>query len=612
MDQPSLAVNPVDNLPPRSFAAVTRGPPRVELQSDPQRATKKHFDDSHHSSILGTYSQFKGKPGIRFSDAETALLVQPLKFSLVGKFSHGIPSFKALTFRFTKLGLKGNFKIGVINPKHVLITLSNEEDYSRIWLRGVWIFDGFPMRVFKWSPDFNPSSECSIAPVWIRFPELPCHLFNKQALFSIANIIGTPLLIDESTADLSRPSLARVCVELDLLKDRPDEIFLGIGDKTIVQKIIFENCPEFCSFCCHLGHSAASCFLRDPSKKPADPESAANIQQKQQVDLRQIIDRKRGKTSAIPQLHPKINVVNGNDDKVEKAADPGIEKESSVAAKYPQLASASSPMKKVEQNRFQGVDSVHISADKTGQEDTASSRRKLVSNSDSDDCVQFKSNSSRKKFNVVLSDELNSSNFSQHSSSFSSPQHSPSSQVEKSPEFGAAHSEERKKTDSAIVKNSEQAEPHEADLNHDSEQQEDFEDADFICKHKRAQSLDTTDQILLNESIIQLFQLPSDQEDSFNSQTSKKYSDDKKATEEAEHTETESSNKDHSAGNQAHDLQLIVSQHEAQVSPSTMSNPRPVTIPSKSNIKNGRNKTATPQLLKRVTRASAQSLHSKS
>ncbi|KAL0297837.1 UNVERIFIED_CONTAM: hypothetical protein Scaly_3081700 [Sesamum calycinum] len=115
---------------------------------------------------IGSDSSYKGEPGIIYSPEETAELAARLKFALV-------------------------------------------EDFSRIWLRGEWIFDSFHMRVFKWTPDFNPQIESPIAPVWIRLPALPVHLFEKNALFTIATKIGKPLRMDEPTADLSRPDLAR-------------------------------------------------------------------------------------------------------------------------------------------------------------------------------------------------------------------------------------------------------------------------------------------------------------------------------------------------------------------------------------------------------------------
>ncbi|KAK6125241.1 hypothetical protein DH2020_040985 [Rehmannia glutinosa] len=89
------------------------------------------------------------------------------------------------------------------------------------------------MRVFKWTPSFNPRAEAPLAPVWIRFPGLPIHFFDHNALFAIGMIIAR-LQVDSRQRSRSRLSMARVCVELDLLKERIDEIVLEFDDTSQV------------------------------------------------------------------------------------------------------------------------------------------------------------------------------------------------------------------------------------------------------------------------------------------------------------------------------------------------------------------------------------------
>ncbi|KAL0411745.1 UNVERIFIED_CONTAM: hypothetical protein Slati_3764200 [Sesamum latifolium] len=146
--------------------------------------------------------------------------------------------------------------------QHVLIRLTNEEDFSRIWLRGEWTFDSFHMRVFKWSPTFDPHIESSIAPLWIRLHDLPIHLFEKNALFTLAAKIGKPLRMDEPMTDMSRPDLARVCVEIDLTALKVQAVFLHIEGKTYRQLVIYENCPPYCTSCNHLGHEISACIAK--------------------------------------------------------------------------------------------------------------------------------------------------------------------------------------------------------------------------------------------------------------------------------------------------------------------------------------------------------------
>ncbi|KAL0283958.1 UNVERIFIED_CONTAM: hypothetical protein Sradi_7212000 [Sesamum radiatum] len=153
----------------RSYSRTVQQPSAAHFQHDPLRAAKKTFLEGEMQRI-GTDCNYKGEPGIIYSTEETEFLASRLKFSLVGKFSHGLPNLNFLRNRIVKLGLKGTVNVGRLNFKHVLIRLNNEEDFSRLWLRGEWTFDNFHMRVFKWSPDFDPHTESPIAPVWIKLP----------------------------------------------------------------------------------------------------------------------------------------------------------------------------------------------------------------------------------------------------------------------------------------------------------------------------------------------------------------------------------------------------------------------------------------------------------
>ncbi|KAL0336692.1 UNVERIFIED_CONTAM: hypothetical protein Sradi_4881100 [Sesamum radiatum] len=217
---------------------------------------------------------------------------------MVSKFSHCLSNFNFLCLRIVKVGLIGNVTVGRLNLKHVLIQLSNEEDFSRIWLRGAWTFDSFHMRVFKWTPNFDPQIESSIAPVRIRLLDLPVHLFEKNALFTLASKIAKPLRMDELIADLSRPDLACVCVELDLTAPKVQVVYLNIKGKTYIHLVLYENYPAYCSSCNHLGHDISNCIVKHNNEKsqadvePRPPGTSSN-HNKETRDLREIINNKR-------------------------------------------------------------------------------------------------------------------------------------------------------------------------------------------------------------------------------------------------------------------------------------------------------------------------------
>ncbi|KAL0287132.1 UNVERIFIED_CONTAM: hypothetical protein Sradi_7130600 [Sesamum radiatum] len=287
--------------------------PAELLRHDPLRAAKKTFLEGEMQRI-GTDCNYKGEPGIIYSTEETEFLASRLKFSLVGKFSHGLPNLNFLRNRIVKLGLKGTVNVGRLNFKHVLIRLNNEEDFSRLWLRGEWTFDNFHMRVFKWSPDFDPHTESPIAPVWIKLPGLPVHLFEKNALFTFAAKIGKPLRMDEPTADLSRPDLARVCVEIDLTAPKVQAVHLQINGKTYRQQVMYENCPPYCTFCNHLGHDMSVCISKhNPGPNITEKESKTtghtSSTNEDTRDLRDIINyRRKGKAVVIDPVVSNIAI----------------------------------------------------------------------------------------------------------------------------------------------------------------------------------------------------------------------------------------------------------------------------------------------------------------
>ena len=56
--------------------------------------------------------------------------------------------------------------------------------------------------------------------------------FNKHSLFSIVHALGKPLFLDAVTVNLARPSVACVCVEVDLLHPLPSRVWIGIENSS--------------------------------------------------------------------------------------------------------------------------------------------------------------------------------------------------------------------------------------------------------------------------------------------------------------------------------------------------------------------------------------------
>ncbi|PKU83643.1 hypothetical protein MA16_Dca020860 [Dendrobium catenatum] len=175
------------------------------------------------------------------------------------------PNLDVIRKFFFGLKLSGSFNVGLLDSKHIVIQLSNDLDYNHIFSRRSYYILGCQMRLLKWSPYFDVREESPISPVWIAFPNLRLHFFNSHILFGLASVFGRPLQTDQVTASSSRPSMARVLVELDVTKKHPQEIWLGSKMNGYFQKVEIENLPIFCSHCKMHGHGLKECFRLHPN-----------------------------------------------------------------------------------------------------------------------------------------------------------------------------------------------------------------------------------------------------------------------------------------------------------------------------------------------------------
>lgn len=76
----------------------------------------------------------------------------------------------------------------------------------------------------KWSLDFKPEEDLPVAPAWALLPGLPYHLHNWHYIKELLSSVGTPLALDAATLGRTRPSMAKIRVEVDLLKPLPKTV----------------------------------------------------------------------------------------------------------------------------------------------------------------------------------------------------------------------------------------------------------------------------------------------------------------------------------------------------------------------------------------------------
>ncbi|XP_042012187.1 uncharacterized protein LOC121760613 [Salvia splendens] len=228
---------------------------------------------------IGYATTSNGLPAIYFSSSETQKLATRLGHAIVGKFSHSIPASHQIQKALDNIKFSRGFTWKYINAKHVLVQFEDIADYARL-LGGpketpVWYVDRHPMRIFKWAPDFDAYCESPIAAIWCNLIGLPIHLFDQSALFAIEKLLGTPIQVDRATANKTRLSFARICIEIDITKPPPEEINLDICGRETVQQVRWDKIPAYCSECRHVGHKSEACYAAGKAVRP--PKRNYNI-----------------------------------------------------------------------------------------------------------------------------------------------------------------------------------------------------------------------------------------------------------------------------------------------------------------------------------------------
>ncbi|CAI0425009.1 unnamed protein product [Linum tenue] len=94
--------------------------------------------------------------------------------------------------------------------------------------------------------------------VWVQLPALKIHLYHKEILITLGNLIGRTIKLYYHTLNQQRAKFARIAVEVDMSKPLVPRIFLD--DQW--QKVEYENLPLVCFECGKIGHTGTQCPLR--------------------------------------------------------------------------------------------------------------------------------------------------------------------------------------------------------------------------------------------------------------------------------------------------------------------------------------------------------------
>lgn len=157
-------------------------------------ACKRSSSAQSGTSVVAKQTTHNGKPAIIFKASNYyGVIAEDCKWTMVGKFTMGRPKIEAILAKFIEqTPLKGKVRIGAYDYRHVFIDFDNEIDFNTVYFQRFMGITGSLMRMFKWSPDFDPNEETSLAPIWVLLQKLPFHVFKWDYLKQVLEQIGTP------------------------------------------------------------------------------------------------------------------------------------------------------------------------------------------------------------------------------------------------------------------------------------------------------------------------------------------------------------------------------------------------------------------------------------
>ena len=145
----------------------------------------------------------------------------------------------------------------------------------------------------SWTLGFNPEAEITAVPVWVRFPNLPLHLWGKSTLMDIGNKLGCYL--DSADPKGGQFRCSRICVEVKLEKGLSKALKLTLRDWSHIQELDYEQIPFKCNFCHVYGHFAKSCPKLAESQKTTTPPAPKD------TEFQTVISRRRPPRRKEPQ-----------------------------------------------------------------------------------------------------------------------------------------------------------------------------------------------------------------------------------------------------------------------------------------------------------------------
>ncbi|GAA0187424.1 hypothetical protein LIER_34712 [Lithospermum erythrorhizon] len=180
-------------------------------------------------------------------------------FCLIGCFTGPFPGKHALDFIVKGWGVK--CRVLPYGKGWTVFRFQNEHDLLHVFHGGPYMAFGKTLMLKIVEEGVMLRNDLFMqVPTWVLLHEVPLSVWSESGLSKISSKVGTPLYMDKVTKDWSKMNYARCLIEVNV--SRPPVMEFGVkmsGDRRYVQKVPYENYPDYCCVCKKFGHNYFKC-----------------------------------------------------------------------------------------------------------------------------------------------------------------------------------------------------------------------------------------------------------------------------------------------------------------------------------------------------------------
>lgn len=252
-------------VPPAASASSPAASLAADLVSPPRPSWRDMAKGTPHTmSKKGTpFLLESGEWCVKISNDVISRNQRKWEPFIVGQFHGNLPSHGALHAILNGIwsSKRRDITLSRLGPKTALIKVPCPATRARVLAQGMWHIEGQTMFVADYSPGFTPQMpELVEAPVWLELRGVPPHFFNEESLEHVAGLVGDPLYLHPSTANLTDLVVAKVFTIIDLQKPLPEAVNAQFETGEIVRvEVSCPWLPPTCTFCHEVGHTIRRC-----------------------------------------------------------------------------------------------------------------------------------------------------------------------------------------------------------------------------------------------------------------------------------------------------------------------------------------------------------------